>query len=193
MNVGDGTQKDNNHGMSDLTRRLGPNVKVKEKYGLVEVCRKRCNDYLRGPEWQFTKNNPSGFPVEAFNLVEALTRARLDVHWTVLEETDPTDDFITMKLIKSVCWCSQQRIPVVRSIIEGTYQHYACTCGMHGIPVDQELREAKWMTVLNNICNTFENQCTAILTNAISDATAAQADDSPSANADRYSVSGPHQ
>jgi hypothetical protein len=190
MNVGDGIQKDNTFGLSKLMERMSDNDKVKVKRNIVEFRRQECNDYFRGPQWQ---SNPSGFPDQAFRLMEDLTRARFTLHWTVLTETDPDEIFETIKQIKSVCLCSQQRIPVVRAIVEGKNQHHACFCGKHKLPVHQELDEANWITVLDNICNTFENHCTAILTNAISDATAAQADDSLSANADRYSVTGPHQ
>jgi hypothetical protein len=190
MNVGDGIQKDNTVGLSKLMERLGDNAKAKVKRNVVEFCQQECNDYFRGPQRQ---SNPSGFPDQAFRLMEGLTRARFTVHWTVLTGTDPDEISETMKQIKSVCLCSQQRIPVVRAIVEGKNRHHACFCGKHKLPVQQELDEANWMTVLDNMCNTFENHCAAMLTNAISDATAAQADDSLSANADRYSVAGPHQ
>jgi hypothetical protein len=193
MNVGDWIQKDITAGMPFLMERLGYNANVKEKQDFYEGCRQKCSEYLASPSWQAVQDNPSGFPDEAFGVVEAVILAHLDVRWTVLTELDPGENSTTMKRIKSVCSCSLERIPVVRSIVEGTHQSYACFCGKHQMTVQQELNEETWMTVLANICNTFEHHCTAILTNAVAEIAGAPDIPSSSMSADQYSITEPHQ
>lgn len=193
MNVGDWIQKDITAGMPFLMERLGYNANVKEKQDFYEGCRQKCSEYLASPSWQAVQDNPSGFPDEAFGVVEAVILAHLDVRWTVLTELDPGENSTTMKRIKSVCSCSLERIPVVRSIVEGTHQSYACFCGKHQMNVQQELNEETWMTVLANICFTFEHHCTAILTDAVAEIAGAPDIPSSSMTADQYSNTEPHQ
>jgi hypothetical protein len=193
MNHRGGTQTANSPGISDLIRRLGTNVKVKEKQNFSEACVRKLIEYLRSPEWQASQDNPSGFPDEGFELAEAVTGARLALYSTALAESDPADAFTTIKQIKDICLCSQRRIPVVRAFVEGEHRHHVCFCGKHQVSVQQELRETNWNIVLANICATFEEHCTTILTNAVAEFAEASPIADSSMNADQYSVTGFHR